>query len=1147
MKKTLLYSIVQFKNLCSGKNLLWIMNSFLLIAFSAFQLQAADTAKEERISLFFEQTPVRVVLTYVEDHSDYKFFYNNSTLDPSEKVSISLNDVKIETALETLFEDTDIDYKIRGNQIVLRRDRKTEGSRSFFNSILNLVEKRSINLTDGSDEEAVQQTISGKVIDENGDEMIGVNVFVKGTTTGTTTDIDGTYKITIPDDATTLVFSFIGYLSMEEEINGRSVIDVSMVPDIKTLSEIIVVGYGTQEKKEVTGAISQISSDEIKKSSAISISNALAGQVPGLIVNQTNSEPGRDDARILIRGMGTTRNTDALIVVDGVANRDGLSRIDPNDIETISVLKDASAAIYGAQAANGVILITTKRGKEGKPTINYSFNQGFVSPTRKIELANAALYAKSVNAWSDQQGQGPVYTDEQIANFENGTSPSTDWIDEVYKSHSVQNRHSLTLSGGTDVVKYFLSAGTAYQNGLVTNDETTKFRQYNFRSNIDAQVTPRLKMGLDLAGRREDYDWLQYSDATIYSNTIRAAPDIPATIDGLPTPGRENSNPLAIAQGPGYLNLKRNVINSTLSGEYKIPYVEGLSVDGFAAIDVFQGFRKHFYQQYTVYEDTNGDGEPEPRKAGPNINNTFLRQDDQNWQSVTLNAKLKYERNFGAHDISAFIAYEQNEIKADSFYVQRNRYESDQIDEIFAGSANSDFHSNDGGAFESARQNYFGRVAYTFKDKYIAQFHFRYDGSSNFPGGKRFGFFPGVSAGWRISEEPFMSGVPVISNLKLRGSWGQLGNDRVAPFQYLNIFSFASPSSSYVLGGSDVNALIPGVAANPNITWETKTTVDLGVDMGLFENKVTVEFDYFSESRKDILAPRNVTIPNYTGLLLPDENIAEVENKGFDAMASYRNTIGDITFNVGGNITYARNKVVFVDEGDIYPEDYQKLEGNPIGTRLAYEFIGIYRNQDDLDTYPGLNGVAQLGDPIYRDVNEDGEVTNADRVRVDGTSQIGNVPIPELQYGINLAVQYKGLDFSALFQGQARAHQYLRYTFNNGNNALKYFLENAWTEDNPDASLPAFNRHNTNEFLSTLWLRDVSFLRLKNIELGYTLPDVWVSKIGIERLRVYINGYNLLTFDKLKKDGMTDPESANIEAWQFPHTKSFNFGLNLTL
>ena len=1107
--------------------LLFLMRVTLIhILISSFTIAMAHAVPgfgqevlDRKVSIDVEGAKVQNVLLMISRQANVKFAYSPQLVEDAKEVTLHLQEARLGDALDNLL-GAAIEYKVLGNQIVLMPVGKTS----------------SAEASASEEVKPVAVTITGKVTDEFGSPLPGVNVVVKGTSTGVTTDADGMYTLEVSSGDVTLVFSFIGYATKEVAANNQSTVDVTLQEDIQSLAEVVVVGYGTQEKKEVTAAISQVSGEEIKKSSAVSISNSLAGRVPGLFVNQTNSEPGRDDARIFIRGVGTTGNTDALIVVDGIANRDGISRIDPNDIETITVLKDASAAIYGAQAANGVVLITTKRGKTGKPTVNYSFNQGFVSPTRKVKLADAGLYARSVNTWNGS----PLFSAQQIADYESGVAPSTDWIDEVYKGYSLQNRHSITLNGGTDKVKYFLSTGTTYQNGLITGDETTKFKQYNVRSNIDAQISERFKIGLNLAGRREDRRWLQYEDETIYGNTIRAAPTIPATINGLPTAGRSETNPLAVAQGPGYLNLQRNVLNGTLSGEYKIPYIEGLSVDGFAAIDIVQDFQKKFYQPFTYYKEENG--EIVAVKGGPTLNNTYLKQDYIGTQSVTLHGKIKYERTFGMHNVNAFVAYEQNEFSNNNFYAQRFQYQSSRIDQLFAGSANTDYQGTYGSASETARQNYFGRVAYTLKDRYMLQFHFRYDGSSNFPSDKRFGFFPGVSAGWRISEEAFMIDNSVVSNLKLRASWGKLGNDRIDPFQYLSTFSYPTAGSQgYVLGGNDVNVLNPGVAANPNITWETKRTFDVGFDAGFFANRLTWEFDVFFEKRNDILAPRNVTVPNYTGLVLPDENIGEVDNKGFDTQIMYRNTIGDVNFNIGGNITYARNKVIFMDEGNVYPEDYQKAEGHPIGSRLAYQYIGVYRTQADLDQYPGLNGVAVLGDPIYRDVNGDGAVTNADRTRQNLTN------IPQLQYGITLGANYKGFDFSAVFQGQARAEQYLRYSFSNGNNGMVYFLENAYdTEDNPNGSLPAINRGNTDAQYSTLWLQNVSFVRLKNIELGYTIPNDLVSRVGLQHVRVYVNGYNLLTFDKLKKDGLPDPENTNVEGWQFPHTKSINFGLNLT-
>ena len=1082
----------------------------------------AQGVLDRKVTVHVDGAEVEHVLSLLSKQAKVKFTYNPQNIPLHKKVTLHVTDAKLSDVLTTLL-NTSIDFKIVGKQIALKLTHDASASAAEEHTTAQAEEPVTTALE-----------VSGKVVDVSGMGLPGVNVLVKGTSAGTSTDSDGLYKVTVPTGEETLVFSFIGYTTQEVVIGGRSTIDVTLQEDILSLSEVVVVGYGTQEKKEVTAAISQVKGEDLLKSSAVSASNALAGRVPGLIVNQSNSEPGGDDATVFIRGKSTTGNNSALIVVDGIANRDGISRIDPNDIESITVLKDASAAIYGAQSGNGVILITTKRGKIGKPTISYSFNQGFVSPTRVVKMADAGLFLRSVNADDIANGRTPTYSDQQIAQYESGELPSTDWVKESFKNYSLQNRHSITLSGGSENVKYFVSGGTAFQDGIVKRDNTTAYRQYNIRSNIDAKVSEMLSQGFNLAGPSDNRNFLQVEQNNLFQAALLGLPTMPATIDGLPTSGRLNYNPLAVAEGPGYNKLERNVLNGTLKAKYLIPGIEGLSADGFAAIDVVQDFQKQWTQPYTFYERNTTTGAIDAKKS-PSSNQ--LRQDFLRSQSITLNAKLNYERVFGDHSIAAFVAYEQNEFRQDLFYTQRSDFETDQVDQLFAGSA--DGQMNDGSARETARQNYFGRVSYSLKDKYMAQVHFRYDGTNIFPADKRFGFFPGVSLGWRISEEAFLADNAVVSNLKLRASWGKLGNDRIDPFQYLSLFGYGS---GYVIDGDNVNTLNEGVSPNPNVTWEKKTTFNVGVEAGFLDNKLTFELDVFSDKNRDILWQRNATVPNYTGLQLPRENIGKVDNKGFDGQVLYRNQIGDLSYSVGGNMTFAKNKVVFLDEGATVPS-YQRRAGKPVGdvsnltNDLAYQVIGVYRTQSDLDTYPGFSG-KRLGDLIYKDMNKDGLITGDDRVRLDQTN------VPQMQYGINLGAQLKGFDFTVLFQGQARAQQYLTYNFSNISNGIEYYLKNAWSATNPNAELPAINR---SKEINTLWVRDVSFLRLKNIELGYSIPRALTSKVGIQTLRLYVNGYNLLTFDKLRKDGLADPENINIQSWRYPHTKSINFGLNVTL
>ena len=1077
---------------------------------------------DRKITIVVENEEVRQVLILLGRQANVKFTYSPTLIPVSKRVSLHLEDTKLADVLHDLL-SADISYKVIGKQIALKPLEQT----AYQIKIQDLANPGSY----------AEFQIAGKVTDKTGAPLPGVNIIVKGTTVGTTTDATGLYKLAVPDGNATLLFSFIGYTTQEFVVNNQSIIDVTLLEDIQSLAEVVVVGYGTQEKREVSSAISQVKGEELLKSTALSISNSLAGRVPGLLVNQRNGEPGNDDATIYIRGKGTTGNAAPLIVVDGVANREGnnISRIDPHDIESITVLKDASAAIYGAQSANGVILITTKRGKVGKPTINYSFNQGFVSPTRVVKMTDASLFTRSVNAISG----GGVYSDQTISQYDNGQLPSTDWVKETIKPYALQDRHSLTLSGGTEAVKYFLSSGVAYQNGIVKNDNRTSFRQYNFRANIDAQVSKRLGIGFDLTGRRENRNYLSQDQNTLWSAALLAQPVVPATIDGYPAAGRFQNNPLAIAQGPGYNNLERNVFYGTVKANYKLPYIDGLTTDGFAAYDFRQDFQALFQYPHTYYQkDASGNTVPvTATNVTPSLREDFVRN-----QSMTLNAKLKYDKVIGIHSISAFVAYEQNQFKYDTLVGSRTGYKSSRVDQLFAGTTAN--QTNYGSAYKTARQNYFGRVSYTLRDKYMAQFNFRYDGTNNFPSNTRFGFFPGVSAGWRISEESFLKGNPVVSNLKLRASWGQLGNDKVPQFQYLSLFNYATPGNGYVINGQDAGVLNSGVSPNPNITWERKKVTDIGLEAAFFENRLTLEADYFHEDRSNILTAPSASIPDYTGLQLPNQNIGKVTNGGFDASILYRNRVGGISYNVGGNVTYARNKVVYIGESPTVPS-YQKIEGKPLGdlstasNDLTYQVIGMYRTQEDILRYPNNDyyGTPKLGDLIYADQNGDGKIGSADRFRSTTTST------PRLQYGINLGAQYKGFDLGIFFQGQALASQYLTYNFSQASNGIEYFLKNAWNAETPNAPLPAINR---NQERNTLWVRNVSFLRLKNMEVGYTLPKNLIHRIGIQALRVYANGFNLLTFDPLKKDKLPDPENINIQSWRYPQTKSINFGLTVT-
>ncbi|MBC8770526.1 TonB-dependent receptor [Arenibacter sp. BSSL-BM3] len=986
-----------------------------------------------------------------------------------------------------------------------------------------------------------QQSVTGQVVDENGVPLPGVSVLEKGTTNGVAADFDGNYSITVGGENSTLVFSYIGYSSKEVLVGASSTVDVQMELDASQLDEVIVVGYGTQIKAKVTNAVVQVSGETINKSPSVSMANSLAGRMSGVFITQNSSTPGRDDATIQVRGTNTYRNSGALIVIDGVANADGIDRLDPNDIETVTVLKDASAAIYGAQSAGGVILITTKRGKTGKMEVDYSSSLSFQSLAKQREYANAVDYMNIVNSADVLSGRDLSFPNEIIADFESGARKSEDWLDAFYGGRSaLQKRQSLTMSGGSERIRYFTSLGTSSQGGLLVGDNKTKNRQYNVRMNLDVKASENLDLGLDIALRQKNSQYPQGGGAGGSGNT---SPLVEAFVDGdtrYPTQGWSHLNQAARVRGVGYQREADHVLTSKFTYKYRVPGVVGLSLEGFAAFNRTWQYDKAFNWPWDYWEK-NIDGEIIKVKAR-DIDPEGLTERFEQEEAITLNARIAYTTTFGEdHRVDAFVAYEQSEGKGNYFWTSRLGFASKSIDQLFAGSEDTANFRNFGSGSENARRNYFGRLSYDYKSKYLFGFNFRYDGSITFPKESRFGFFPGVSAGWTISEEPFFKN-NLMNHLKLRGSWGQLGNDRVDQFQYLRVYKYSEPpgfgviGDGYVWGNQDIKGVIPDGVANPNITWEVSDNLDIGLEMGLFDGALNLEIDYFMINTTNILGRRIASIPAYTGLDLPDENIGEMENKGFDFSFRYNQNIGELNLGLGGTLTYAKNKIIYFDET---PTDfkYQKLEGQPFGSNLVYEAIGIYRTQADLDNninYPN----AGLGELIFADLSGDGQINSDDRYRYDP------LQTPRLQFGLNWDLNYKNFDFTVLFQGASKVQRTLSNGFNSGaaGNSFDYAAQNSYTVDRTDAPLPRVGTTTLGNSASDFWYRDASYVRLKSMEFGYSFPKDLMNKFGIDQLRFFTSGYNLLTFSKLDKYGYGDPEQDN---GGFPPVKTISFGLNL--
>jgi len=986
----------------------------------------------------------------------------------------------------------------------------------------------------------VNVRVTGQVTDSNGEFLIGVNVIEVGTTNGTVTDFNGNYSIDLTTQNPALSFTYVGFLPVEISVGSDRVINVVLEEDIETLDELVVVGYGVQKKVTLTGSVSSIQGEKIEESPAISLSNSLSGRIPGVIALNRSGEPGQDNAQLLIRGQGTLGSTAPLIVIDGVTERGGLDQIDPTDIESISVLKDASAAIYGSRAANGAIIITTKRGKAGNPTIKYGFNQGFVQPTRVPEFADAVLLAEFQNEQLIAGGQSPRFTQEEINLFRNGSDPinypNTDWIKSTIKNFSTQSRHNLSVQGGNESASYYMSGNFSNQNNIFKNGISNS-KVLSVRSNLDVNITDNLTTSLDLSFQQTNNLHPSSGLGSIIGNIYRNYPYLVDVYpNGLPGAGYiDNSNPqVQVTDAEGYRRNKINLYQTKVTFNLEIPYIEGLVLNSFIAYDKNHNENKNFRKPYKTYRynaatDDYIEYTAEGFKA-PELTEIYDAR-----TSLLFNTKLSYTKTIGNHSFDAFAAIEQSEVSFKNFSGFRKNFISSEIDQLFAGGEAEQIA--DGVESEFARRNYFGRLSYNYLEKYLIDLNIRYDGSSAFPKDKRWGFFPGISVGWRLSQEPFMANLSdVISNLKLRASWGQMGNDAILPFQYLAKYSFVQ---GYIFGNPKYLAtgLKPGVEPNPNITWEVSNSSNIALDANLLNGLFDMTLDFFKTRRSDILTERNASVPLYTGLNLPLENIGIVENNGFDFSVIHRKNFNELNYAIGGNFTFARNKVIDIDEpSTVYP--WQSAQGKPIGSQLYYESIGIYRTQEEIDNSPHVNGT-RIGDLQYRDVNEDGVISAEDRVRFNGSS------IPEIVFGANFYIDYKGFDLSVLFQGQAKSWGYYFLPQGLFGNVIKDMAENRPSID-PNSKYPnlASDESEVSALVSDFWLKNTTFLRLKNVELGYNFDKKITSKLKLNGLRVYLSGFNLFTLDNL---GWFDPEGDSDRGAFYPQNKIYNIGINITL
>lgn len=1004
--------------------------------------------------------------------------------------------------------------------------------------------------------------VTGKVTRKTtGEPLSGATVAVKGTGTVTTTNDVGNFSITLPQAGSTLVVSYSGMSVQELQVQSGGEVNFSLDEAANTtLSDVVVVGYGQQKRTNVTGAIATVSNKELVAAPVADLSNALQGRVPGIITKQASGEPGRDNANIYIRGNSTFNGSmEPLFVVDGIVRtfRD-FSQLDPNEVESVSVLKDASsAAIFGVRGANGVVIVTTKRGKSGKITANYSFNYGFQKVTKFNNNLPSFEYATLMNEALLNDGLPLAYTNADIQKFKDGSDPilfpNTNWQKLVLGGTAPQMQHNLNFSGGSDKTRYFASLGYLDQDGLY---KSLNYKRYNLRINLDLQVTKTTKVGIDIAGRFEKRTGPTTGISGIFEHTLRNPPTIPAVYPGVgyAQVGSYVNTLRAVDPAAGYDRSENNTALITLQLEQQIPWVKGLSVKGVVAYDKRMNYAKRWFDNVYVYTKNPSTGNFD-RSAyqNPNLQESFFQQ-----YQTELQAHLNYNNRFGKHGVSALVLLLQQERPQNQFNAARSGYEFSIFDVLSQGPATNPSGTiteviggtKDRFALRSAA----ARINYDFDNKYLLQASLRADESENFAPSERRGYFPAFSAGWVISNEDFFEGIKSkVDYLKIKGSWGKLGNDALPGARFLYLGQYTTVANTYAFGGASVPGLNP-TASNPIVHWETSTKMDVGFEARILRGMFNVEFDYFKEDREDILATRFAQIPSSYGGPLPAENIGKTVNKGIELTISHYNTINkDWSYNVSGNITIAKNKIIYAAEAANVPASF-RVSGRPIGSYYGYKATGIIKDSATWYSYGKTTAFPiGLGDIMYEDINKDGKIDGNDR------QWLSNGTIPEVVFGISGGVKWRGFELNFLLQGATNVHQQLTnnagFAFFNGGRVTSEWLDR-WTPDNPNAKYPRLSTNataTTNNYQipggpaygnggNSFWIEDASYLRLKNLEVAYTFRPALLSKIGASSLRVYATGQNLVTFTKLHN---VDPENTDGNGWYYPVQAVYNFGINL--
>lgn len=1116
----------------------------LLIPLSVF-------SQQQQISVEINKMSLTKAMDLIAKEASMNVAYSKEFVDANRIVSLKVSNVKLSDALSALLKGTDIGYRFLDNSILLYN--KSEQKKSAV------------------DQQHKQITVTGRIVDKaTGEPIVGATIKTQNASIGTISNLDGDYTINVTP-GTTLLYSCIGYNDLKRDINQAGVFNIAMQENTIQLNDVVVVGYGVQKKVNLTGAVAAVKGDELANRPIANVGSGLQGMLPGVSIVQPSGQPGNSKMSIVIRGISTLNSkTDPLILIDGVAGGD-LNLLNPDDIENISVLKDAaSSAIYGARAANGVILVTTKQGSQKeKTTVSYSGYVGFQSPTALPDLVNGREYMELANEAYIAAGFGKLYQQDAFDSYDRGDSPNeysnTDWVKEVYKKTAMQTGHNVSVRGGTEKSGYYMSYGFLDQDGLVVGDPFSS-KRHNARISVNTDLYDRLKLNGNISfvdfHRREN----GVSGTTgVFRTVQRVSPLLPVKWKEQNQDGQwvdtdhyaytSLLNPVDIAYNSGYNKRNSRTLNAQINATLKI--IDGLNLNGQYAANFYTRDSKVFVPAMNRWMS---DGTEDP---GNKLRKNSISQSHLNTLTQTLNATATYQKAINRNEFTLLAGFSQEWAHTNSLRAGRKSILLDGIEVIDAG---TDEITNGGSAEEWALRSYFARLNYNYDEKYLFEANIRCDGTSRFAKENRWGYFPSFSAGWNFSKEKFMSfAEPVMQMGKLRASWGELGNQNVGDNYYPYLVAIESVDKAYPIG-NQLNTGFKQIAlGNKNIKWETIRMLNIGIDLSMFNNRLTVSADWFKKNNKNALV--RPSYPLVIGVwqkdsgrdYLPLENLGEVESKGWELNVSWRDQIGKVKYRVFFNLSDAKNKIVDLGSSAPVLGDQIRRVGDPIDAYYGYMTdglaqVGDFEGKDSFGNYvnPSFavikDGVAvQPGDIKYRDISgpngsPDGIIDDHDKVVIGDKT-------PRYSYSFKGELDWQGIDFSFYIQGVGKANGYLseeaRHCFINDYSVPKKSHLDRWTVDNPGASYPRLYYAQThNRRFSNYWIENAAYLRLKNVQLGYTFPQQWAARCGISRLRAYVSADNLFTITKYF-DGF-DPEVQQSSGDTYPQVRTYVFGLNLT-